>query len=159
MSKTRRDCHVPISDDLAEVMRAQLAEGDGEHVFTNRDDRPWRNNLLKRFRTCVKAAQEAWRTWETEMGKDGEEPEAMKPRGLDLHSLRDTFGTLLAHNGVHPKIAQKLMGHATFEMTMDLYTQVYVQDERAAVNKLALGVKEGACHSLGTGSARVAATA
>lgn len=40
------------------------------------------------------------------------------------HVLRHTYATKLAERGVHPKAAQKLLGHARFQTTMDVYTDV-----------------------------------
>ena len=41
---------------------------------------------------------------------------------LDFHSLRHTFGTMLAASGVHPKTAQQLMRHGDINLTMSRYT-------------------------------------
>lgn len=40
------------------------------------------------------------------------------------HVLRHTYATKLAERGVHPKAAQRLLGHARFQTTMDIYTDV-----------------------------------
>jgi len=47
---------------------------------------------------------------------------------VDFHSLRHTFGTLLAGAGVHPKTAMDLMRHSKIELTMSVYT--HSQDEK-----------------------------
>lgn len=44
------------------------------------------------------------------------------------HSLRHTFATRCIENGMDPKTLQKILGHATLSMTMDLY--VHVTDEQ-----------------------------
>lgn len=46
----------------------------------------------------------------------------------DLHSLRYTYAHTLASKGVHPSVAQRLLGHSTISLTMDLYTQVADDD-------------------------------
>jgi integrase len=46
------------------------------------------------------------------------------PRTLRLHDLRHTCATLLLGKGVHPKIVQELLGHATISQTMDTYSHV-----------------------------------
>ena len=43
---------------------------------------------------------------------------------IDLHALRKTFITSLARKGVHPGTAQKLAGHKTLQMTMNVYTEI-----------------------------------
>ena len=45
----------------------------------------------------------------------------------DLHSLRHTFGTRLAAAGVPPAKLQRLMRHATVELTMRYYVHLDVE--------------------------------
>ena len=45
-----------------------------------------------------------------------------------MHSLRHTFATRCIENGVQPKTLQKILGHSTIGVTMDLY--VHVTDEQ-----------------------------
>jgi integrase len=53
---------------------------------------------------------------------------------LRLHDLRHTHATLALAAGVHPKVVQERLGHASIEITMDLYSHVVagVQEEAAA---------------------------
>ena len=55
---------------------------------------------------------------------------------LDFHSLRVTFGSLLARNGVSLALAQKLMRHSTPVLTANVYTRFAPSDKRAAVELL-----------------------
>ena len=55
---------------------------------------------------------------------------------IDFHSLRHTFGSLLAASGVHPKIAQELMRHSNINLTMSIYTHAQTSQVEAAVNGL-----------------------
>lgn len=41
-----------------------------------------------------------------------------------MHCLRHTFATRCIEAGVKPKTLQKLLGHSTLSMTMDLYVHV-----------------------------------
>ena len=41
-----------------------------------------------------------------------------------LHTLRHTFATRAIECGMNPKTLQKLLGHGTLQMTMDLYCHV-----------------------------------
>lgn len=55
-----------------------------------------------------------------------------KPRDEELeyfsgHTLRHTFATRCFEAGVSPKVVQSYLGHATLQMTMDLYTHVMPQ--------------------------------
>ena len=40
------------------------------------------------------------------------------------HCLRHTFATRCIEAGMKPKVLQKILGHATLQMTMDLYAHV-----------------------------------
>lgn len=44
-----------------------------------------------------------------------------------MHSLRHTFATRCIEKGVQPKTLQKILGHSSIQITMDLY--VHVTDE------------------------------
>lgn len=46
---------------------------------------------------------------------------------LHMHSLRHTFATRCIEKGVQPKILQKMLGHSSIQITMDLY--VHTTDE------------------------------
>ncbi len=41
---------------------------------------------------------------------------------IRFHDLRHTCATLLLGRGVHPKLVQELLGHATISMTLDTYS-------------------------------------
>ena len=55
---------------------------------------------------------------------------------LDFHSLRHTFGTMLAACGVHPKTEQDLMRHSDINLTMSRYTHTLRGQESEAVESL-----------------------
>jgi site-specific recombinase XerD len=44
--------------------------------------------------------------------------------GLNLHSFRHTFATMLLENGVNPRVVQRLMGHSDISMTLGTYSHV-----------------------------------
>ncbi len=46
------------------------------------------------------------------------------PHTVRFHDLRHTCATLLLSKGVHPKIVQELLGHATIAITLDTYSHV-----------------------------------
>ena len=45
-------------------------------------------------------------------------------RRVRFHDLRHSHATHLLASGVHPKIAQERLGHATVAITLDLYSHV-----------------------------------
>jgi integrase len=57
-------------------------------------------------------------------------------RSVDIHSLRYSFGTLLALRNVHPTIAQRLMRHCKPELTLGIYTDAQNLDTRNAVDSV-----------------------
>jgi integrase len=77
---------------------------DTGYVFTAEDGKPIHpDRVSKLFDRAVKAAK--------------------LPR-IRLHDTRHTCATLLLKAGVHPKVVQELLGHATIAITMDLYSHV-----------------------------------
>lgn len=52
------------------------------------------------------------------------------------HSLRHTFASFLADKNVHPKKAQKLLGHSTIKTTMDIYTHFETDQLVDAIDSL-----------------------
>lgn len=67
--------------------------------------------------------------------------------GLDgwcLHELRHSYLSMLAQQGVHPKVMQELAGHASATITMDIYTHVNMDQKREAADAV-----EGAFQSVG----------
>lgn len=48
---------------------------------------------------------------------------ASLPR-VRFHDLRHTCATLLLSKGTHPKVVQKLLGHATVAITLDTYSHI-----------------------------------
>jgi integrase len=55
---------------------------------------------------------------------------------LTFHGLRHGFGSLLAANGVHPRVAMELMRHSEFRLTMEIYSHVAPDLAKDAANKL-----------------------
>ncbi len=53
-----------------------------------------------------------------------------------FHSLRHSFGTMLAASGVHPKVAQELMRHSDINLTMSRYSHVLSDATAQAVEAL-----------------------
>jgi len=53
-----------------------------------------------------------------------------------FHSLRHSFGTMLAASGVHPKTAQTLMRHSDINLTMSRYSHVLSGQTAKAIEAL-----------------------
>ena len=55
---------------------------------------------------------------------------------IRFHDLRHTSATLLLAQGVHSKIVQERLGHANISMTLDRYSHVTMDLQRAAADAL-----------------------
>jgi hypothetical protein len=55
---------------------------------------------------------------------------------VDVHSLRHTFATLLARNGVSPAVAQELMPNSGIRLGRSLYTHLDLAATASAVQAL-----------------------
>ncbi|MFO8143201.1 MAG: tyrosine-type recombinase/integrase [Dehalococcoidales bacterium] len=53
-------------------------------------------------------------------------------KGIRLHDARHTHASLMLKQGVHPKIVQERLGHATISTTLDLYSHVSPGLQQAA---------------------------
>ena len=52
--------------------------------------------------------------------------------GIRLHDARHSHASLMLKQGVHPKIVQERLGHATISTTLDLYSHVSPGLQQAA---------------------------
>jgi len=125
-AKSGRASTLPLRSDLAEDLRkhlARLAEANGGAAAPEAPlfDIDWRN-LLRAFNLDLAAA--------------GIPKRDAQGRTVDVHSLRHTFATLLARNGVSPGVAQKLMRHSDIRLTMNTYTHLELADTAGAVASL-----------------------
>lgn len=90
---------------LAQRLQAGQAWEDHDLVFTNALGRPIEpQNLLRRS---------YWPLLER----------AGLPR-MRFHDLRHSAATLLLAQGVHPKVVQEMLGHASISLTLDTYSHV-----------------------------------
>ena len=53
-----------------------------------------------------------------------------------MHDMRHTNASTLLTLGVSPKVAQKRLGHSSFNITMDTYSHVLDEVEQEATKKL-----------------------
>ncbi|MBI3469167.1 MAG: site-specific integrase [Planctomycetes bacterium] len=55
---------------------------------------------------------------------------------IRFHDLRHTAATLMLAEGVHPKVVQERLGHATIGMTLDTYSHVLPSMQKEAAAKM-----------------------
>jgi integrase len=66
--------------------------------------------------------------------------EHRKPEVMETfcpHAMRHTFATRALERGIPPKVVQSYLGHATIDMTMNIYTHVTEELEREEIKKIA----------------------
>jgi len=77
---------------------------DEDLIFSTLDGKPLRPNTVTR----------AWSALAVRCGLEG----------LRLHDARHSHASLMLTQGVHPKIVQERLGHATIAVTLDTYSHV-----------------------------------
>ncbi len=117
-TKNRTEAVLPLRQDTAAILKdclkARLPKGPAFNL-------PHTSNFAKMLRDDIGVA-------EIEYDKDNKK--------LDFHSLRHTFGTMLAASGVHPKTAQDLMRHSDINLTMSRYTHTLRGQTALAIESL-----------------------
>jgi len=87
-----------------ELLRVGVRQSDDMYVVAQADGQPLKpNSLTHEFVRFIVATA--------------------LPR-IRFHDLRHSHATHLLASGVHPKIAQERLGHATVAITLDLYSHV-----------------------------------
>ena len=72
----------------------------------------------------------------------GIEKEDAVGRVVHLHALRHSFASLLARQGVHPHVLQRLARHSKVDTTMNCYTHMLTGDDVSAIESLHGPVKK-----------------
>jgi integrase len=81
-----------------------LALNEGDLVFSRNDGKPLRPNSITR----------AWSMMAAKAGI----------KVIRLHDARHTHASIMSKQGIHPKIVQERLGHASIQMTLDTYSHV-----------------------------------
>ena len=72
-----------------------------------------------------------------------------------FHDLRHTYAAFLVAGGVHPKTMQRLLGHATISMTLDVYGHLMPEAFDEAVAAFDSAIRDRVRGQSGDGAARV----
>lgn len=67
---------------------------------------------------------------------DEEKREPILLPSISCHILRHTFATRMCELGANPKFVQAIMGHASFDLTMDVYTTATQKLQLQEIDKL-----------------------
>ena len=107
---------------LEKRLLAGTAWTPGEWVFTNEVGRPHNPEWVgKRFRKLIA------------------HPDLPT---ITMRELRHSHATALLQAGVHPKVVQERLGHASIKVTMDIYSSVLPTMQREAVERLTQMMKD-----------------
>jgi integrase len=109
--KNGKERTVPLTAFMAERLRAHL-EGRGREVlvFPSERGQHLRSNNFKprEYDPAVEAAG--------------------LPEGLWIHDLRHTAASLAVHSGASVKSVQRMLGHASAALTLDIYSGLFDQE-------------------------------
>ena len=118
-TKNRCEAVLPLRVETVELLKDVLSNKTPQAGILNM---PHKSNFANMLRDDLIAG--------------GINPEDQGRGKVDFHSLRHTFGTLLAASGVHPKTAQELMRHSDINLTMSRYTHILRGQEAQAIAQL-----------------------
>ncbi len=132
--KTKRSRRVVYLDDLTVAsLKAHRIRQDVEHVDAGTD---WCTDIDLVFRDEFgRVLNPDWfsRRFTRLM------PDAGLPK-IRPHDLRHSYATLAVKAGVHPKIISERLGHATINVTLDLYSHVSPAIERDVAERLSVEI-------------------
>ena len=136
--KTHQRRSVPVPRFLVEPLKGQITgRGRDELVFTSPEGEVLRNNNFRR-RAFDRAA------------------ESVGLKGLTPHELRHTAASLAVAEGANVKAVQRMLGHASAAMTLDVYADLFEDDLDAVADRLDQAVTGGSADCLRTGDTRPA---
>jgi integrase len=138
-TKSRKERSIPLLPTLVAELRSLQPEHvavlgralrPNDLVFRSPEGCPWPRhsvNINRMLRRLLAAA----------------EIERLDARGLkfDVHACRHSFASRLARAGVPITHAQKLLGHATVEMTAKVYVHLGEEQMRAAIDRIETGTE------------------
>lgn len=134
-TKTKAGTRVlPLSDKTVEVLKAHQEAQLKRYQRTNQWRKPEEGYIEQTADSPVVSDNCGTRILPTSLSRWWTEDRSKY--GLDgwcLHEFRHTYLTLLAINGVHPKVMQELAGHYSSQISMDIYTHVNMDSKREAV--------------------------
>lgn len=135
-TKTKAGTRVlPLSDKTVQILKDHKETQFKRYARTNQWRKPEEGYIEQTDDSPVITDNCGTRILPTSLSRWWTEDRAKY--GLDgwcLHEFRHTYLTLLAIQGVHPKVMQELAGHYSPQISMDIYTHVNMDSKRQAVD-------------------------
>ena len=149
-TKTKKPRKIPIKDDLIAILKKHKSdtyfiskssgfEVDGykNFVFTNREGKLKTPNTIVRTFHGIRDMYN--REEELDAAEEFREPVLLP--SFTPHTLRHTFCTRMAENGMDVKVLQEIMGHANISVTMQVYNHATFERTQKAVDETESALK------------------
>jgi integrase len=85
---------------------------------------------------AVERCQEAANAARAKEAKNGDEPTTPAFPRITAHALRHTAASLAISAGANPKVVQRMLGHASAAMTLDVYADLFESDLDTVADRL-----------------------
>lgn len=131
--KNKKSRMVPLQDSLIKTLNKHRMQtyfmsqssplkidGYENFVFINREGHPYTPNTIVRAFHGIRNAYNQKEQEDAYLGKK----EAQLLPDFSPHTLRHTYCTRMAENGINVKVLQEIMGHTNITVTMQIYNHV-----------------------------------
>lgn len=123
-TKTHQAREIPLAKELIPLVQTQLEQGGADTpLFHSANGKPlqYQNFMNRVFKPAVK--------------RTGLEE-------VSFHNLRHTAASLLIHSGAPITTVAGILGHASTQMTLDVYGHWYQNDANTWMDKISVGLSE-----------------
>ncbi len=119
--KTYKNRKVPLPGFLQPHLRGQVGDRSPEELLFPGPS----GDYMRRMRTSI--GSKSW--FKTALRDAGLEP-------MTIHDLRHTAASLAISAGANVKAVQRMLGHASAAMTLDVYSDLFDEDLDAVSDRL-----------------------
>lgn len=122
---------VPLPDALYSVLKAYCSHLSTIYLFCTADGKLISQGAYRRFWDRIRNKINVYL---------GGTNALSLVDGFSAHTFRHNYATMLYYNGIKPKEAQRLLGHSSIKITLELYTHLsdLERDDAAILKGLAL---------------------
>lgn len=124
-----------VVDELAKTCRGKQhgdliwPSRDGSHLGPPSSHDSWMSGAVERCQAAATAAS-------AKEGKGGEEPTTPVFPRVTAHALRHTAASLAIRAGANVKVVQRMLGHSSAAMTLDVYADLFDDDLTGVADRL-----------------------